>query len=71
MAELAPFDALQLSWRLLESNAPGTHKADLWLYSGHAYWVDRKIIFKGQYLRHPPSGAFLSFALKLVVGDTY
>jgi hypothetical protein len=71
VASLAPFDALQLKWRLVESDVPGAHKSDLWSYSGHAYWAGRKIIYVGRYRRHIASGAFLYFALELVVGNTH
>jgi hypothetical protein len=69
MRSIAPFDVLHLRWRLVETKAPALHEPDLWALAGHAYWADRKIVYRGTYLRHPRSGAFLSFELDLVVSN--
>lgn len=71
VSAIAPLSTLQLRWRLVESDVLETHNANAWCYSGHAYWDDRKIVYKGKYIRHAPSGAFLSFILELIVGDNH
>lgn len=69
MSFIAPFDLLHLSWRLVENKAPALHESDLWAHAGHAYWAGRKIVYRGTYLRHLRSGAFLAFELDLVVSN--